>query len=144
MRRQHSSYAGEINAPVENLVDRDFSAVAPNTKWLTDITEFRHPQGKVYLSPMIHCFAGLNEKESPVVQSERGSHYRWPGWIARMEQAGLTRSMSKKGCTPDNAACEGFFGRLTNEMYYNRSWVDTSIGEFIEVNRPEFPGGHDS
>ena len=40
--------------------------------------------------------------------------------------------MSKKGCTPDNAACEGFFGRLKNEMYYNRSWKDISMGEFID------------
>ena len=49
-----------------------------------------------------------------------------------MNQARLTRSMSKKGCTPDNAACEGFFGRLKNEMYYNRSWKDISMGEFID------------
>jgi hypothetical protein len=45
----------------------------------------------------------------------------------------LTRSMSKKGCTPDNAACEGFFGRLKNEMYYNRSWNDISMAEFIDL-----------
>ena len=41
--------------------------------------------------------------------------------------------MSKKGCTPDNAACEGFFGRLKNEMYYSRSWDDISMGEFIDL-----------
>jgi len=39
--------------------------------------------------------------------------------------------MSKKGCSPDNAACEGFFGRLKNEMFYNRSWTNVSIKEFI-------------
>ena len=48
-----------------------------------------------------------------------------------MNKAGLTRSMSKKGCSPDNSACEGFFGRLKNEMFYGRSWRDTSIDEFI-------------
>ena len=52
--------------------------------------------------------------------------------IERMKQAGFTRSMSKKGCTPDNAACEGFFGRLKNEMYYNQRWIETSTEEFIE------------
>ena len=31
----------------------------PNEKWLTDITEFHIPAGKVYLSPMIDCFDGL-------------------------------------------------------------------------------------
>ena len=60
----------------------------------------------------------LNEGEHPIVHSDRGAHYRWPGWIERMNKAGLTRSMSKKGCSPDNSACEGFFGRLKNEMFY--------------------------
>lgn len=48
-----------------------------------------------------------------------------------MEEAGLKRSMSKKGCSPDNAACEGLFGRLKNEMFYNRDWRGVSIPEFI-------------
>jgi transposase InsO family protein len=53
-----------------------------------------------------------------------------------MEKAGLTRSMSKKGCSPDNSACEGFFGRLKNEMFYCNSWEDISIDGFIqEVDR---------
>ena len=30
--------------------------------------------------------------------------------------------MSKKGCSPDNSACEGFFGRLKNEFFYYRDW----------------------
>ena len=48
-----------------------------------------------------------------------------------MEAARLTRSMSKKGCSPDNAACEGFFGRLKNELFYGRSWAGVSIEEFM-------------
>ncbi len=40
--------------------------------------------------------------------------------------------MSKKGCSPDNSACEGFFGRLKNEMFYNRSWKGVSIKDFID------------
>jgi transposase InsO family protein len=38
-----------------------------------------------------------------------------------------------KGCSPDNAACEGFFGRLKNEMFYNRSWIGVGIEEFIDI-----------
>jgi putative transposase len=157
-RRRYSSYSGEISPAVENVVDRNFHAAAPNEKWLTDITEFQIPAGKAYLSPMIDCFDGmvvswtigtrpdadlvntmldtaidgLSDEEHPIVHSDRGSHYRWPGWIRRMDAARLTRSMSKKGCTPDNAACEGFFGRLKNEMYYNRTWTDISMEEFID------------
>ena len=128
-------------------------------KWLTDITEFHIPAGKIYLSPIIDCFdelpvswtigihpdaelvntmldeaiATLKDDEKPLVHSDRGAYYRWPGWISRMSEAGLTRSMSKKGCSPDNSACEGFFGRLKNEMFYNRSWSNVSIDEFIDI-----------
>ena len=71
----------------------------------------------------------------PFVHTDRGCHYRWTGWIKRMEAAELTRSMSKKGCSPDNAACEGFFGRLKNEMFYGRSWICVSMEDFInEIN----------
>ena len=160
--RKYSSYLGEISPAVENLVNRDFHAVRPNQKWLTDITEFSIKAGKVYLSPIIDCFDGmpvvwsigtspnaelansmliraittLKPDEKPIVHSDRGCHYRWPEWISIMKNAGLKRSMSRKGCSPDNSACEGFFGHLKTEMFYNRSWDNTSIEEFIrEVNQ---------
>ena len=41
--------------------------------------------------------------------------------------------MSRKACSPDNSACEGFFGRLKNEMFYNRKWIGVSIKEFIQI-----------
>ena len=50
---------GEISPAPENLINRNFHAATPNEKWLTDITEFQIPAGKVYLSPMIDCFDGL-------------------------------------------------------------------------------------
>ena len=157
-RKKYSSYIGEISPEVANIVNRNFHAEQPNEKWLTDITEFSIPAGKVYLSPIIDCFDGLavtwtigvspsselvnsmldaaiadlKNGEHPIIHSDRGCHYRWPGWIERMDSAGLIRSMSKKGCSPDNSACEGFFGRLKNEMFYDRSWNGVSIEEFIE------------
>lgn len=45
--------------------------------------------------------------------------------------AGITRSMSKKGCPPDNTAREGFFGSLKTEMFYNRNWRNTTVEQFI-------------
>lgn len=157
-RKKYNSYKGEISPEVENIINRNFYADKPNDKWLTDITEFHIPAGKIYLSPIIDCFDGLpvswtigtspsaelvntmldeailslNEDEKPIIHSDRGSHYRWPGWIERMEKAQLTRSMSKKGCSPDNSACEGFFGRLKNEMFYGYSWAEVTIAQFIE------------
>jgi putative transposase len=55
-RRRYGSYMGEISPAPENRLNRDFSAGAPNETWLSDITEFQIPAGKVYLSPMIDCF----------------------------------------------------------------------------------------
>ena len=57
-RRRYNSYCGEIGPAPENLLARDFSSCRPNEKWLTDITEFQLPAGKVYLSPVIDCFDG--------------------------------------------------------------------------------------
>jgi putative transposase len=157
-RKNYNSYQGEISPSVPNLIERNFHANKPNEKWLTDITEFAIPTGKIYLSTIVDCFDGmlpcwtigiapdsslvnrmldqaisqLNKSEHPIIHSDRGCHYRWPGWIKRMEKAGLKRSMSKKGCSPDNAACEGLFGRLKNEMFYHRDWTDVSIQKFID------------
>ena len=158
-QKKYSSYLGEISPAVPNEIQRDFHADKPNKKWLTDITEFKIGEGKVYLSPIIDCFDGmpitwtvgtspnaelvntmldnaivlLKENEHPIIHSDRGCHYRWSGWIQRMDEAGLTRSMSKKGCSPDNSACEGFFGRMKNEMFYGEKWDKISVEEFISI-----------
>ena len=158
-QRKYNSYFGEISPAVPNEIQRDFHADKPNKKWLTDITEFKIGEGKVYLSPIIDCFDGmpitwtvgtspnaelvntmldnaivlLKENEHPIVHSDIGCHYRWPGWIQRMDEAGLTRSMSKKGCSPDNSACEGFFGRMKNEMFYGEKRDKISVEEFIGI-----------
>ena len=59
-RRYHySSYKGEITPAAPNVIKRNFHADKPNEKWLTDITEFIIPAGRVYLSPVIDCFDGL-------------------------------------------------------------------------------------
>ncbi len=158
-KRKYSSYQGEAYPAAPNLIERNFHADSPNVKWLTDLTEFHIPAGKVYLSPIVDCFDGflpswtigtspdaelvnsmldiatatLKPDEHPLVHSDRGGHYRWPGWLARMEDAELARSMSPKGCSPDNSACEGLFGRIKNEMFYNRSWAGVSVDEFIDI-----------
>ena len=157
-RRRYSSYRGEISDAPPNLADRRFRAGGPNELWLTDITEFKLPGGeKAYLSPVIDCFDGLVVSwrigrrpdaalangsledacgtlapgQRPVCHSDRGCHYRWPGWIGICEENGLVRSMSRKGCSPDNSACEGFFGRLKNEFFYHRDWRGVAMESFM-------------
>ena len=40
--------------------------------------------------------------------------------------------MSRKGFSPDNSACEGFFGHLKTEMFYVRNWNQYNIEAFIQ------------
>lgn len=58
-RRKYNSYQGEISPSVPNKIERDFHTDKPNQKWLTDITEFALPAGKIYLSALVDCFDGL-------------------------------------------------------------------------------------
>ena len=148
---------GETTPAPGNLVNRDFTAERPNEKWLTDTTETKAGDDKVYLSPMIDCHDGmvvaytagtspnaalanampdravatLRHGEHPVVHSDRGCHYRWPGRPDRMDRYGLVRSMSAKGCSPDNAAAEGVFGRMKVESVHLRA-----------LGGPYMRGGH--
>lgn len=157
-RKGYSSYVGEVSKAPGNLVARDFHAAAPDELWLTDITEFRLPSGdKAYLSPVVDCFDGKPVAWSigrhpskdlansslgkavarrmpgrrTVIHSDRGGHYRWPEWIRICDENGLVRSMSAKGCSPDNAACEGFFGRLKNEFFHHRDWSGVDVDAFM-------------
>lgn len=106
-KRRYSSYEGEISEAPENL-PRDergrhhFRSNKPNELWITDVTEFRIPAGKAYLSPIVDCFDGmplswsistspdaemanssllgackwLGEGDHPKIRSDRGCHYR--------------------------------------------------------------------
>lgn len=157
--RKYCSYKGEITDAPANHVKRHFLADAPDEVWLTDMTEFALPGGgKVYLHPVIDVFDGApvswrigrhpskelsdgslkdaiarkRKGSHPIIHSDRGVHYRIPSWIRLCEEAGLTRSMSRKGCCADNSACEGFFGRLKIEFYHGRDWRGVGANEFIE------------
>jgi putative transposase len=162
-RRRYSSYLGEISPAPENIINPELQVAAPNEKWLTDITEFHIRAGKVYLSPISDCFDGLviswttdadlantmfdaaNEtiagsEARPIVHSDCGGHYRWPGWLERIDAAKLVRSMSRKAISQDNAALEGFFGRLKTEFFYPHDWRALTVAQFIDEVTPTSAG----
>lgn len=124
------------------------------------MTEFRIPSGRLYLSVVVDCFDGLPvgwsvsrrpdhlltesshemacgrlSGERPVVHSDRGRHYSWPGWVAICREHGHVRSMSRRGHSPDNAACEGFFGRLKVEFFHGRDWSGWPLADFAGARR---------
>ena len=118
-----------------------------------------HPRGQGVPVPVIDCYDGmpvawtigtgpdsalangmladacstLKDGEKPIIHSDRGYHYRWPEWIRICEDDNLTRSMSAKGCSPDNAAAEGFFGRPRQEFFHKRSFAGVSMDGFINM-----------
>jgi putative transposase len=145
------------NVPLRGDGTHDFSAPAPNVLWLTDVTQMRIPAGRVFLSPVLDCFDGLlagwavstaataealtdpslraacaalREGDAPTLHTDRGAQYHARSWIAICERHGVTRSMSRKGHSPDNARMEGFFALLKREFFYCRDWEGVSVAEF--------------
>ena len=84
----------------------------PNELWVTDITEFVGARGEVL----------------PVPAIDRSERFRWTGWIAVCERAGLRRSVSRKGMGCGNARAEGFFGLLKQEFFYSADWTGPRRG----------------
>lgn len=136
-----------------------FVADKPNGLRVADVAEFRIPAGKACLSPIAGCSGGmppswpvstspdaemanssllgtckwLNEGDHPKIHSDRGCHYRWPGWIRICDENGLVRSMPGKGRSPDSARCEGFFGRLKIEFFHGCGWAGVTIEKFMDM-----------
>ena len=157
--KRHGSYKGELTKAPANLADGDFHAERPNMPWVTDLTEFSIPAGKACPSPVIDCHDGmpvawtigtspdlalangmladacstLKDGEKPIIHSDHGCRYRWPGWIRIRKDDDLTRSTGAKGCSPDNAAAEGFLGRPRQEFFHKRSFAGVSMDGFINM-----------
>jgi putative transposase len=144
-RRRYNSFKGEAGQAAPNLLDRDFDAGEPNEKWVTDVTEFRIGDAKVYLSPVMDLFdrsivayswgtspglqltntplqaalGTLRPGEHPMVHTDQGFQYRHASWRNLLAGAGAKQSMSRKGTCLDNAVIEGFFGHLKEELFHH-------------------------
>lgn len=148
-KRRYVSYQGEIGQIADNVLDRDFIAGAPNEKWVTDVTEFRVGEHKLYLSPVMDLFdrqiiaysigtspnlqltnsalrdalTTLEAGEAPLVHSDQGFQYQHRSWRELLAAAGATQSMSRKGNCYDNAVMESFFGHLKEEAFHHVSYL---------------------
>ena len=150
-RRKKRGQRGRPGVPppgVKNLLERDFTALEPETKWVTDITELKTDEGKLYLCIVLDLFSKLvlgwsmhhrqdrqmviravemaiwqrQGEWSVILHSDRGSQFRSGDYQRLLKRNTLLCSMSAVGHCGDNAACEGFFGMLkrerTNRMKY--------------------------
>ncbi len=140
----------------DDLVRRDFTADAPNVKWLTDITEHPTALGKLYLCAIKDCYSNkvvgysidsrmksslalaalrnaitLRDPAGAIVHSDRGSQFRSKPYRRQLRNNGLTGSMGRVGACGDNAAMESFFSLLQKNVLDTRCWAYT-----VTVTRP--------
>jgi putative transposase len=132
----------------DDLVDRRFSATAPNTVWLTDITEHPTAEGKLYLGAIKDLHSGrivgysmdarmtaslavtalrnaiaLRAPAGTIVHSDRGSQFRSTAFVRTVKNNGLIGSMGRVGACGDNAAMESFFALLQKNVLDRQRWA---------------------
>lgn len=136
--------ANAINHVSDNLLGRDFTAEAPNEKWVSDITYIKLDRGFAYLAVIMDLFsrqiigwaldstmttaliieafemavARRNVKPGLILHSDRGVQYRSSDYQGLLYDQRIQPSMSRKGNCWDNAAMEAFFARLKVESIY--------------------------
>ena len=130
----------------DDLLKRDFQADKPLEKCVTDSTEIKAKDGKLYVSAMFDCFdltvlglamdtnmrahlcvrtlrgavVSYPALRGAVVHSDRGSQYTSGVYRAAAQQYGIRQSMNSDGGCHDNARCESMWARMKSELFYGR------------------------
>jgi len=157
-RKKRRGFRGQPGQPppgVSNQLNRDFVATEPEAKWVTDITELKTQEGKLFLCVVIDLFSKLvigwsmhhrqdrqmviravemavwqrQGKSSVILHSDRGSQYRSVDYQRFLKRHSLECSMSAVGHCGDNAACEGFFGQLKRERTHHKKYPTLDVGK---------------
>ena len=110
-KRRYSSYEGEISEAPPNLLRDEkgkhrFGADRPNELWITDVTEFRIPAGKVYLSPIVDCFDGMplswSISTSPDAEMANSSLLGACEWLGEGDHPKIHSDYSEENAKPQN------------------------------------------
>lgn len=149
--------------PAPNRLNQDFSAPAPNRKWVCDFTYIETGEGWLYLAAVLDLFSrkvigwamsetmdtnlvenalrmALLERRPPVGllhHSDQGSQYTSDAYLNHLTTASTQLSMSRVGNCYDNAVMESFFSTLKTECvtapFASRAQARTTIFEYMEV-----------
>lgn len=145
-RRRKWQQMGQQIHKYKNLLNREFSADRPNSKWVTDISYIHTKQGVLYLSMIRDLYdntivaykTGTQQTVNLVLDtirlamkqggkrvaaelqlhSDQGFQYTSQAYFQLTKQYGITPSMSRKGNPYDNAMAENFFSILKTECIY--------------------------
>jgi len=148
-RRYQVTTQSRHNLPVApNRLARDFLALAPNQKWVSDITYVRTGQGWLFLAAILDLYArlvvgwaiesylterltlkalhmALNRRRplpGMLHHSDRGSQYASTRYQVLLASQQVVTSMSRKGNAYDNAPMESFFATLKTELIHRRHY----------------------
>jgi putative transposase len=148
--------------PASDLVERNFTAAAPDCLWVADITYIRTWAGFLYLAVVLDVFSrkivgwamathlrtelvlealnmalGQRHPAAVIHHSDQGSQYTSLAFGKRCDEAGVRPSMGSVGDCFDNAMCESFFATLECELLDRRHFktqieARMAVFEFIE------------
>lgn len=163
-RRKRKNYiksTPEITA--ENVLNREFNSNEFGTKWLTDVTEIKYGVvSKAYLSAILDLadksivafVVGRSNNNDlvfrtfdmarqafpaakPIFHSDRGFQYTSKIFKKKLDEAGMTQSMSRVARCIDNGPMESFWGMMKSEMYYLNKFntyeeLEAAVTKYIE------------
>jgi putative transposase len=147
-RYRSTTKRNKADRAAPNILKRDFSAEAPNQKWLADITYIATQEGWLYLATIMDLFSRrvVGWAMSPrmtsdltlsaldmatrrcrpepglIHHSDQGSQYTDSEYQAVLAAHGIVASMNGVGSWWDNAPMESFFGTLKSELVYDRAY----------------------
>jgi len=168
-KAKYKSYKGEVGKTANNkllvkVVDevkhtttmkRNFKTTKVDEVWLSDVTEFHIPAGKLYLSPILDlhnreivsfnvskspsfiqtrdmlnkAFDKYNNLEGLIFHTDQGWQYQMYQFIKSLKDKNIIQSMSRKGNCLDNSPMENFFGKLKNEMFYGNEYKFKTLNQ---------------
>ena len=138
----------------KNIVDNNFTATAPNQKWVSDITQFHFNDKSFYICAIIDLYSrkivgykvsnrsttqlitstfklAFNERNCPpnlIFHSDRGCQYTSYAFQKLLAEVGATQSFSRARTPGDNSVMESFFASLKKEELYRKEY--TSVKHF--------------
>lgn len=165
--RPRTTDSNHPNPLAPNVLDRDFAAERPDRKWCCDITYVPTDEGTLYLAAVMDLcsrrivgwamadhmratlcldaidMAVLQRRPAPglIHHSDRGVQYACDAYRVRLDEHGITASMSRTGDCYDNAAIESFWGTFKRELVYQQpdgrfathGQAERMIFEYVEV-----------
>jgi putative transposase len=148
----------------DNILERDFTADAPNKVWATDITYVRTWEGWMYVAVVLDLFSrrvvgwataahmrtelvlsalgmalGRRVPDTGLLHhSDRGSQYTSAAYRSALRDNGVVCSMSRKGNCWDNAVVESFFATLKKDLIHRHPWTTRASAHAAIADYIEF------